>query len=128
MNTKEYKKQLKKVIDENPEGFTINAKTLKPINKGYAVAFTNRTNDNFKGFDDNFKDLYNQMNNNFNNMDNLFIGGWKNNNKTYLDLSVVENNKNKALNLMNTFNQKAIFNLNNNTEIINNKFREVTTN
>ena len=48
MNTKQSIKKLaiEKIAQENPEGFTINKKTLQPISKGYAVAIS-ETQDSF---------------------------------------------------------------------------------
>ena len=117
MNTKNKIKKIKDICLKNSEGFTFKLTTLKPIeNKGYCIGLTN-----LKGI--YIKPLIKKVlfiSKGFKQIEkNLFIGGWfnKEDNLFYLDLTLNLNNKEKSLFLAKTFNQIAIFNLNNFEEI-----------
>lgn len=47
----------------------------------------------------------------FNEVYILYLGGWFKDNKFYLDISIVENNKEKAINIGRYCNQKAIYDI-----------------
>ena len=49
----------------------------------------------------------------FNEIYILYLGGWFKDNKFYLDISIVENNKEKAINIGKYCNQKAIYDIEN---------------
>ena len=48
---------------------------------------------------------------------NLYIGGWVNEGIYYLDYTIIEPDKQKALKMASMFNQKAIYDLKTNSEI-----------
>ena len=49
----------------------------------------------------------------FNEIYILYLGGWFKDNKFYLDISIVENNREKAINIGKYCNQKAIYDIEN---------------
>ena len=53
----------------------------------------------------------------FNEIYILYLGGWFKDNKFYLDISIVENNREKAINIGKYCNQKAIYDIENKTNI-----------
>lgn len=53
----------------------------------------------------------------FNEIYILYLGGWFKDNKFYLDISIVENNREKAINIGKYCNQKAIYGIENKTNI-----------
>lgn len=109
---------IKKVVLENPLGFTLNLKG-KLLKSGYSVSFTNRIN--FKDLDKNIYELKKMLRYSFNQMGfKVKIGGWLENDVYYLDLSLIFNTKKKALDYAKTFNQKGIFNISK-TKFIENK-------
>jgi hypothetical protein len=101
------------IVKNNKEGFSVDFNTLKPIKASedlFCVSLTDNRNSNLKAsinkvlFCANmFKPIKN----------NLVLGGWfdNENNKFCLDLTLLEKDREKALFLAKTFNQKAIFNL-----------------
>ena len=108
MNTKQSIKKLaiEKIAQENPEGFTIDKRTLQPISKGYAVAIS-ETQDSFgsEGLDKvmefekkSFVDAY---------------GGWLNekNGEYYYDAVMVVDDLKTALFLGFRNKQIAIFDI-----------------
>lgn len=108
MNTKQSitKLAIEKIAQENPEGFTINKKTLQPISRGYAVAIS-ETQDSFgsEGLDKvmefakpSFVDAY---------------GGWLNekNGEYYYDAVMIIEDLRTALFLGFRNKQIAIFDL-----------------
>lgn len=106
------KDKIRKVIKENPEGFTIdlNADSVKKTD-GFFIGITN-----IKG--KNINQLIQRVlfikKTGFKGTNNLLIGGWKDENKTfYLDLSLYCEDLNKSLFLGKLFNQKAIFDIKN---------------
>ena len=105
----EFKDKLKAIINSNKEGFTIDF-NLNPIikHKGYCIALTNNSNTDINTLISNLL----KLKENFKQFKNLLIGGWGDI-KTgvyYLDLSIYSKSKNKAFNIAQQFNQKAIFN------------------
>ena len=72
-----------------------------------------------------YEDLWNFYKNNlknftiiiFNEIYILYLGGWFKDNKFYLDISIVENNREKAINIGKYCNQKAIYDIENKTTI-----------
>lgn len=111
MQTKTEKiNKLFQICKQNPEGFTFGYKSLKPysLKNGFAIGITNISGKNLKLLCKKvlyiagaFKQIENK----------LFVGGWFNseNKRFYLDLSLIESNKNKALYLKSLFNQISIF-------------------
>lgn len=101
---------LKSIAKSNHEGFTIKATTLKSYSakKGYAVSITNIKGKNLNLLS---KKVLFCLNVGFSHIKkNLYIGGWRDtDNIYYIDLSFIETNKRKALNLKNQFKQLAIF-------------------
>ena len=53
----------------------------------------------------------------FNEIYILYLGGWFKDNKFYLDISIVENNREKAINIGKYYNKKAIYDIENKTNI-----------
>ena len=53
----------------------------------------------------------------FNEVYILYLGGWFKDSKFYLDISIVENNKEKAINIGRYCNQQAIYDIKNKTTI-----------
>ena len=107
------KQKIKQIIKLNPNGFSVGLSDLKPIKAKddlFCIAITdNRQKDENKAITDILKAsvLFNPI------KEKLVLGGWfdSENKKFCLDLVILEGNKDKALFLAQTFNQKAIFNL-----------------
>lgn len=98
---------------DNKEGFTVNAATLQPVTKGYAVAVADTQNSHgLKGLANVVKYVENQHNINA-------FGGWynKNNNMYYFDATIVVDDLQKAKDLGRINKQIAIFDLANLQEI-----------
>lgn len=94
-----------KILQKNPEGFTLNIETFKPVKKGIAVAYQ-ETQDSF-GKDG----LENTINHALNN--NKVLGGWFNvdNKKYYFDSVRIFKNLKKSIKFGIKNNQIAIFNI-----------------
>ena len=105
----EYINKLKEIALKNPDGFTLNYKTLKPIkrNKGFLVSITQNKKARFETLAKRL--IY--TNNNLFKETALFIGGWKDKNLFYLDLSLYTTDENQARILSQHFKQIAYFNL-----------------
>jgi hypothetical protein len=110
-------KKISEIVEENPEGFSIDIKTMSLINpdslnKGYIVGVTNNSGVSKTFIDVEFKRLLKCAS--LISADNVFIGGWRDSetNKFYLDVSIWVDDNYKAEMLKNVFKQKAIFNLN----------------
>lgn len=119
--------KIKEIILNNPNGFTLKLNNLKIMKSGYAVAITNRTNDKFISLDDNLNNLIELIQVNFSQiMNNLYIGGWynKDNDKFYLDLTLLFNNKNNSLKFMSKFNQISLYNIKELKEIKNRYYKQ----
>ena len=108
-------KRLKKLIKNNPDGFTATAqgKKINPKNlRGfYAVSLTNNNNKD--------KDILIKSVLRLNSLFNFNIGGWmdKQTGVYYLDLTLLEQSEIIALSIAKEFNQKAIFNFKTFSEI-----------
>jgi len=101
-------------IKNNPEGFSLKPNgELAKHTEGFYVSITN--NSGFKQ-----KSLINKVirlkTENFK-ASNLLYGGWTENKKLYLDLSLWVKDLNTALNLGKNFNQTAIYDIENNESI-----------
>ncbi|WP_302422975.1 hypothetical protein [uncultured Prevotella sp.] len=97
----------------NKEGFTVNAATLQPVTKGYAVAVADTQNSfGFEGLVNVVKyvDDHSEIN---------AFGGWYNteNNMYYFDATVIVNDLESAKELGRINKQIAIFDLANLKEI-----------
>ena len=108
---KAYIKALKEIALKNPEGFSVDYKTLKPINKniGFMIGLT----DNDKGsFETKAKKLIYAKNNLFKKV-KCYIGYWydKETKNHILDLSIYHNQENASLTIGKALKQKALFNL-----------------
>ena len=106
-------KVLKRIAAENPDGFTVDAETLKPIEDGYAVSLEATQN----SFGDeglakviDYVTSHSEVNAN---------GGWLNsdNNQYYYDATVICTTKEEADSLAKANNQIAYFDLKNMQEI-----------
>lgn len=112
------------ICKENKKGFSVKYSNLKPLNSDknlYCIAITDISHKNLNFAVNKVLKLVNG----FNQIKNkLVIGGWfDGENKRYcLDLVITETNKIKALYLANMFNQMAIFNLKDYSEILNLKY------
>lgn len=115
------KTQLKEICLNNPFGFTINLKG-EMIKKGFVCSFTNRINK--LNLEDNINDLFNMLNNSFQNVEKIFIGGWLNNGFYELSLNLIFKSEKKALIQAKLFNQKAIYSLRQQKEIVNKHYKE----
>lgn len=91
------------------EGFTVNAKTLQPVTRGYAVAIAD-TQNSF-----GLEGLANVVKYISENPEINAFGGWHNskNNMYYFDASVIVEDLKKALELGRANKQLAIFDLTN---------------
>ena len=114
------KAELKKVYKEleKIQGLTMDSR-LKELtfNSGYAVSLTNNRYNDFNGFIqaiETIKLIASEYN-----IDSYYIGYWNgsDNNYKYLDLSLVLNDLNTSLEIAGNFNQLAVFNFSNFTEI-----------
>jgi len=110
MNKKQKLNNLKKVIKQNKDGFTCEFRTLKQpcFKSGYAIGITNlkaknplRIAKKVLLVASGFKQIEKS----------LFIGGWfcDEDKNYYIDLSLIEQNKERALYLKELFKQKSIF-------------------
>jgi fructokinase len=99
---------LMEIATANPDGFTVNAQTLQPITKGYAVALADTQNSHDTAgllsvidYAQNHADTVNA------------IGGWLDteSNKFYFDATVICDDLETALILGRRNNQIAIFDL-----------------
>lgn len=99
---------LMQIATANPDGFTVNAQTLQPITKGYAVALADTQNSHDTAgllsvidYAQNHADTVNA------------IGGWLDteSNKFYFDATVICDDLETALILGRRNNQIAIFDL-----------------
>lgn len=110
----DFKIRLKEIVLNNPNGFTIDSKTLKPIEykKGFCISMTNNINHIDLAID-NLIILSKQEP--FKDIEFLYFGGWydKQTGLYYLDLTIIDQNKKISLAIARLFNQKAIFNLSN---------------
>ena len=97
----------------NTDGFSLDftTKKSKNINKGFSVSITNNILLDLK--ENTIKKLIGHLEITGLNLciepDKLLIGGWKNKNFHYLDLSVIIEDKKEALIVAKLFNQKAIW-------------------
>ena len=111
-NRQEVFNRLLKLIEKNPFGFTANKNGEKlNLKKGYAVSLTNNKAKNINLLIENVLNLNEKLN--FN------IGGWfdKENLNYFLDLTIIEPSLIVAESIAKEFNQKAIFDFQNLTEI-----------
>lgn len=101
------------VATANAEGFTVDAQTLKPITKGFAVALAD-TQNSFNG-----SGLIKVINYVENHPEVNAFGGWydKESNKFYFDATVICEDRATAEELGRRNNQIAIFDLGNLEEI-----------
>lgn len=105
---------LMEVANANAAGFTVNAQTLEPVTKGYAVALAD-TQNSHNGYGllkvIEFQQKHPEMVNAF--------GGWfdSESGKYYWDATVICEDLDTALMLGRRNNQLAIFDLNNMEEI-----------
>ncbi len=96
--------------------FTKNNNLIIP-NFGFIVSITPLIKINM-----NLKSVIDYIENNntikiFNEVYILYLGGWFKDNKFYLDISIVENNREKAINIGKYCNQKAIYDIESKTTI-----------
>lgn len=96
-------------IKNNAEGCSIDPNTLLPVNTqaGYFVSITDNE---YKKADYRIVNTLKKQANKLN-LKDYFIGYWRDGKtgKHYIDLSLLIDNKNIALNIARLFNQKAIF-------------------
>lgn len=99
---------LQAVAAINPDGFTIDKKTLQPITSGFSVAVA-QTQNSFNEAGAKRVVKYAKAHEEIN-----ALGGWYNtdNKKYYYDAVIVCNTLEEAVNLGRANNQIAIFNLN----------------
>ncbi len=100
---------LQNIAIANPEGFTVDAKTLKPVGSGYAVACVETQNSfNVNGLANvvKFVSEHSEIN---------AFGGWynKENDRFYFDATMIINDREKAIEIGRMNKQIAIFDLNN---------------
>lgn len=99
---------LQTVACANPDGFTVDKKTLQPITAGFSVAVA-QTQNSFNEAGAKRVIKYAKAHEEID-----AVGGWYNseNNKFYYDAVIVCNTLEEAVNLGRANNQIAIFNLN----------------
>lgn len=97
----------------NPAGFTVNAQTMEPITKGFAVA-VEETQNSFNA--EGIEQVINYINNH---PEVNAIGGWydSESGRYYFDATIVVNSISEAIELGRINKQLAIFNLNTLEEI-----------
>ena len=112
-------KEIKAILKNNSEGITLNINGKIANNKkGFYCSITNNI---FKTI--TYNDIYTILNKAQNIKKSkkikVYIGFWKDikTKKSYLDLTLRFLNLNKALRIAKKYNQKAIYNLNNNKSI-----------
>lgn len=105
---------LMSIANENAAGFTVNAETLQPVKKGYAVALA-ETQNSFNGY--GLLNVISFVQKNAGRV-NAF-GGWldENTGRYYWDATVICEDLQTALDLGRRNNQIAIFDLENLQEI-----------
>lgn len=96
--------EIMRIANENPDGFTIYLPSLEFVKNGWVIANI-ATQDCF-GDSGLRKALDFAMNH------NRIIGGWKDGDKFYFDATIVEPNRDIAVEIMKLNKQLAIFNLN----------------
>ena len=95
---------IKRIIDENPDGFTVDYNTHQPIRQGYVVAFTNWKAEDW---DDS---VVNGLMAKFGRQQ-YTVGGWKDGDTYYLDFGMIVYNLDEAKRIGRQYGQKAVFNL-----------------
>ena len=113
MNNKKLFAALMAIAIVNPDGFTVDAKTLQPITSGFAVAVAETQNSFGR---DGLNRVINHVTNNP--KINAF-GGWLNssNNQFYWDGTIIINDLSEAIRIARANGQIAIFDLDNLQEI-----------
>ena len=101
---------IKEVVKQNPEGFSINIKSLEleQRNNGFIVGITNNktTIDNVES---EFIHLLKVANKLSFNEEDIFIGGWKDDDGFCLDVSLWIRNISIAVQFGKLFNQEAVW-------------------
>jgi hypothetical protein len=109
---------IKKMVDENPEGFTVDIKTGKKRTKYYAVALTHGLKVEDAGLIANTWMFEAEFTPAFGSATHT-LGGWKDHQGNYvIDLGLIIVTKEKALQLGAEYNQYSIFDLTNGKEIV----------
>ena len=113
MNTKNIFAAVSAIAVSNPFGFTVDAKNLQPVKKGFAVAVSG-TQNSFG--DDGLKKVIKYAGDH---PEINAFGGWLNsdNNEYYYDATIICDNLESALEIGRANNQIAIFDLENLKEI-----------
>lgn len=111
ITTKQKVQKLKRLLENNPNGITLDIQTLKPkkFKSGFYIGISDNSN-----IDLNFliREI-NQQLQNLKDRSGVYLGYWldKKTNISYLDLSVYCLNLDIALLIAKQLNQKAIFNI-----------------
>lgn len=97
----------------NKDGFTVDARTLEPVTKGYAVA-VKATQDSH-----GITGAYNVVNYVMSHKEVHVFGGWYDDEtgRYYIDASMIFSNLEKAITFARLNRQKALYDLNNGKEI-----------
>jgi len=103
-------KIINKNLKENPEGVTLNFKgAVVEKKKGFYVSISNISGRRLNMLINKTLIIKKTA---FNKTKNLYLGGWYDGKKYFLDLTLFVENKKRAEYLGRLFNQQAIFNIN----------------
>ena len=100
---------IKEIMENNPDGFTVDFKTGNPIRQGYAVALTNWTAEDWEKPETLM--AVNNIQNKFGSGFQYTLGGWKEGNTYYLDFGIIVYTLEEAKRIGREYGQKAIYNL-----------------
>ncbi len=101
---------IKKILKENKEGVTLNFKgAVIKKESGFYVSISNISGRRLSLLINKTLAIRRMA---FKDTKNLFLGGWNDGNKYFLDLTLFIEDRQKAEDLGRLFNQQAIFNIN----------------
>ena len=99
---------IRKLADENPDGFTVDVKTGKKVTKGVAVGMTH----GLTAFDAAvLANVYQESDTNTQ-FSHRTVGGWKDGEKYIIDLGVTTQTIDAAVEFGTAYRQDAVFDLN----------------
>lgn len=109
---------IKKLVDENPDGFTVNVQTGRKCSTGFAVALTHGIKLEDSSLFANNWDVEADYSIRFG-CANHTLGGWKSPAGEYVvDLGLIIKDEKEALDLAKQYRQYSIYNLDDNAEIV----------
>lgn len=98
--------KLKGIIENNKSGFTVDKNGNAYTGTGFAVSITDLIPEN----ENDLKRILKEYNKYAKKGAKIYLGGWINNNKLYLDISIIIKNLQEAIRTGRTLKQKAIYN------------------